>query len=104
MCWKVENGILTAILSIVVMDYAINVISPWAGSVALVKMVDGAALAPISTFIMVDTLLVLMAIKDGGPLEVVVLEVKTLSSSRTGMPPVKEVSLSIWPPLRGATL
>ena len=58
-------------------------------------MVDGAALVPISTFIMLETLLVWMAMKDCGPLEVGVVEVKTLFTSRAGMPPVKEVSLSM---------
>ena len=64
---------------------------------ALVKMVDGAALAPISTFFMLETLLVQLAMKDGGPLEVVSVEVTTWFVSRTEMPPVKEVSLSNGP-------
>ena len=67
-------------------------------------MIDGAFLAPNSTFIMFETSCVRMDMNEGGPLEVVVVDEKTLFPSRTGMPPVKEVSLLIWPPRRGATL
>ena len=49
-------------------------------------------------------MLVWLAMKYGGPLKVMVVEVKIFFPARNVMPPVKEASLSIWPSQRGVTL
>ena len=44
-----------------------------------------------------------MAMKDGGSVKVVAVEANTWFWSKTGIPPVKDTLLSIWPPQSGAT-